>query len=166
MGPLWIEGATMRWGVVVIALAISGCASEATALTVLASCGPSKGQSYYFEGGFVGPGQGGWRSDGMDGGRITIILKDDNSVDILMKDATGFRSYNKDGINLTVISVDAKNRVFLIKASQTNLVETYMVKTNEVGVGTLAWTSASVTQAFTKTRIMTASCGPEYEITP
>lgn len=139
---------------------------SAQAATILARCGPSVGQSYYFEAGIVGPGQGGWKKDGFDGGRITAYINDKNQLDILMKDSTGLKSYLAEGYNISLVNLSKEDRAFLLTAYGQEFSETYLFKVNDLGVGTLAWTASKVTPLVIRTTVMTAECGPKYAIEP
>ncbi|KQO78116.1 hypothetical protein ASF36_13865 [Methylobacterium sp. Leaf90] len=136
------------------------------AATILARCGPSVGQSYYFEAGVVGPGQGGWKKDGFDGGRITAYINDKDQLDILMKDGTGLKSYLAEGYKISLVSLSKEDRSFLLSAYGQGFAETYLFKVNDLGVGTLAWTASKVTPLVIRTTVMTAECGPKYSIEP
>ncbi|WP_345820099.1 hypothetical protein ABC766_29330 [Methylobacterium fujisawaense] len=147
-------------------LAAPGIASAKDA-TILARCGPSTGRSFYFEGGFVPPGRGGWRDDGISDGRLTFLINDHDQLDILSKDAANpLQSYLKEGYKLTVVQVDPKSRTIIINATGSMASETYQIRTNEMGLGTLVWTQSKTTNAITKTAVMQAECGPQYTIAP
>lgn len=55
---------------------------------VITRCGESDGWAYFFEGGLVGPGQGGWKEDAISGGAIEVHLVDEK-LDLVFFDATG-----------------------------------------------------------------------------
>ena len=151
-------------------LALASVASDTASakdFTILGRCGPSTGKSYYFEGGFVAPGRGGWQEDGIKEGRLTILINDHDQLDIWSKDAVNpFQSYLKEGYKLSVIKVDEKSRTLIIHASGPMFSETYQLRTNQFGLGTLVWTQSKTTDAITKTAVMQAECGPQYAITP
>lgn len=138
----------------------------AQSATILARCGPSVGQSYYFEGGVIGPGHGGWKPDGYENGRITAYINDKNEVDILLKDATGLKSYLSQGYKVEVVAVQESERALLINASGPNFTESYLFKTNKLGVGTLAWTASKTADLLIRTSVMVAECGPKFAIAP
>ena len=76
-------------------------AAPATPQT-LTECGRSDGYAYYFTGGLVAAGKGGWQKDGIDGGRI-ILNYNGSEVDLLIKNATGTtKSVKQDGGKLIV----------------------------------------------------------------
>ncbi|WP_156635612.1 hypothetical protein [Methylobacterium sp. Leaf123] len=147
------------------ALLLQAMIGTAYAATILARCGPSIGQSYYFEAGVVGPGQGGWKKDGFDGGRITAYINDKEQLDILMKDGAGLKSYLAEGYKISLVSLSKDDKSFLLAAYGQGFAETYLFKINDLGVGTLAWTASKVTPLVIRTTVMTAECGPKYDIT-
>jgi hypothetical protein len=72
------------------------------AVQTLTECGRSDGYAYYFQGGLISPGKGGWQKDGIDDGRI-ILNYINGEVDLLLKDTTGTtRSVKQDGGKLIV----------------------------------------------------------------
>jgi hypothetical protein len=149
-----------RWPWIALALAIFPDAASAE--TILARCGPSTGQSYYFETGFVGPGQGGLRKDGFDGGRIFAYINNQEKLDLIIKDTNGFQSYLKEGYKVNIINLSASDKSFLIAAYGPNFAESYVFRLNNYGVGTVSWTGSKLTEGITKTSMMTAECGPKY----
>lgn len=137
----------------------------ADAATILARCGPSIGQSYYFEAGVVGPGQGGWKKDGFEGVRITAYINDKEQLDILMKDGTGLKSYLAEGYKISLVILSKEDKSFLVTAYGQGFAETYLFKVNDLGIGTLAWTAGKVTHLVIRTTVMIAECDPKYDIT-
>jgi len=141
--------------------------ARASDASILARCGPSTGRSFYFEGGFVGPGQGGWREDGISDGRLTIVLNEQGQLDIWSKDAVNpFQSYLKEGYRVSLVKFDEKSRTMILNASGPLFAESYQLRINDVGVGTLVWTQSKITPAITKTAVMQAECGPQYAMKP
>ncbi|WP_430913902.1 hypothetical protein [Methylobacterium sp. sgz302541] len=138
--------------------------SGVEAATILARCGPSTGESYYFEAGIAGPGRGGWKKDGIDDGRITAYINDNQQLDILQRDTTGTKSYLKEGYKVALINFSQQDRSLLISAYGENFSETFLFKVSELGVGTLAWTASKVAPLVIRTSIMTAECGPKYAL--
>lgn len=136
----------------------------AEAATILARCGPSTGQSYYFEAGVVGPGRGGWQKDGFENGRVIAYINDSQQLDILVRDSAGTKSYLKEGYKVALINFSQQDRAFLISVYGDNFSETLLFKVNDLGVGTLAWTASKVTPLVIRTSIMTAECGPKYAL--
>jgi hypothetical protein len=53
------------------------------AVQTLTECGRSDGYAYYFSGGLISPDKGGWKKDGIDGGRI-ILNYLNGEVDLLI----------------------------------------------------------------------------------
>lgn len=164
----------IRWSALIhrrsfLAISMMGpllSAGEAKAAVVLARCGPSVAQSYYFEAGIVGPGQGGWKKDGFDGGRITAYINEKEQIDILMKDGAGLKSYLAEGYKISLVSLSKEDKSFLLSVYGDSFAETYLFKVNDLGVGTVAWTASKVTPLVIRTTVMTAECGPKFAITP
>ena len=139
-------------------------AVRAADVSILARCGPSAGQSYAFEGGAVGPGQGGWHADGFKNGAITAFINENGALDLLLKDAVSVRSYLASGNKVVLVNYDQKIRSFLIYSTGMNFVETFLFKVNENGIGSLVWTTSKATGLTTRSGIMFSSCGPEFAI--
>ncbi|WP_131803863.1 hypothetical protein [Methylorubrum salsuginis] len=155
-----------QYGVLLAAALTLTTAGGVRAASILARCGPSTGQSYYFETGIVGPGQGGWKKDGFDNGRITAYINDENKIDIIMRDGNGVRSYLREGYNASLNNFSKQDMAFLISARGSNFSETYLFKINDLGVGTLSWTASKVTPLVIRTTVMTAEWGPNFAIEP
>lgn len=151
---------------VATALLMTPAAGEAKDVTILARCGASDGQSYYFEGGFVGPGQGGWKKDGVDDGRVTVFLNENDQLDLLVKDRATTRSYLKAGYKVGLINFDQATKTMLISAYGSDFSETYLIRQDDAGIGTMVWTISKITPAIAKSSTMQAPCGPQYAIKP
>lgn len=80
---------------------------------VIARCGASDGTVFYFEGGLVPPGQGGWKRDGMSSGKIRVVSKD-GALDVRFSDATGERSHRGEGSDVRLVGLDKETGTFLI----------------------------------------------------
>jgi hypothetical protein len=129
----------------------------------LTECGKLDGYAYYFSGGLVPAGKGGWQKDGIDGGRI-ILNFINGEVDLLIKNATGTTaSVRQDGgkifarktnnglIALTVLYDDAG----------VGVTEDYVFQINNQGDGTVASTAIRTAGKINKMSLMTAQCrGP------
>ena len=59
----------MKSIIVAAAIALSVAVSDGAWAQTLTECGGSDGYAYYFVGGLVPAGKGGWQKDGIDGGR-------------------------------------------------------------------------------------------------
>ncbi|MBY0257478.1 hypothetical protein [Methylobacterium sp.] len=160
----------MRFRLALVAVVGMACAAaeHATAadIQILARCGPSTGQSYYFEGGIVGPGQGGWKPDGYANGRITALLNESEQVDIIFRDADGTRSLLRDGMKVALTSFDEASLSFIVSTYSNKVSGSYLFKMNKLGVGTVVWTESKALGSITRSSIMVAECGPSYEIKP
>lgn len=134
-----------------------------TAASLLTRCGESKGWSYFFEGGFVGPGQGGWREDGISGGAIEVHLKND-VLDVIFYDTTGGPySHTSEGAQVYPTSIqetESGGRTFTVVVDNrgTGLLETYFFNLNATGSGTVVWSAMRSGGILPKASLMTASC--------
>jgi hypothetical protein len=87
-------GNFMRTAIAVVVLLMLCAGVRAQTLT---ECGKSDGYAYYFPGGLVPADKGGWKKDGIDGGRI-ILNYINGEIDLLIKNATGSTvSVRQDG---------------------------------------------------------------------
>lgn len=139
------------------------CPISAFADGILTICGESKGDAYYFEGGLVGPGQGGWHQDGISGGSFTLLITD-NKLDIIFKDATGNTySHLKEGDTVRLISANKDVNTFLVISENAarDTVEHYLFALNQYGVGTVAWGTIRSNDTIKKSSLMTARCSQE-----
>lgn len=129
---------------------------------IFASCGASQGVAYFFEGGLVGPGQGGWLKDGVTDGGIALV-KLDGKLDILFKDATGNRySHRAEGSDIRLIAADPDGSYLVIATNpKGKSAEHFLFKVNEYGVGTLVWGTIRTDTPASKSSLMTAECGPK-----
>ena len=81
---------------------IAFSSSSISAPKIVFDCGGSDGSAFYFEGGIVGPGQGGWKKDGIANGRIQLVV-DGPDFDIRFIDGSGsFRSHRAEGSTVRV----------------------------------------------------------------
>jgi hypothetical protein len=148
----------MRTGIAVVVLLMLCAGVRAQTLT---ECGRSDGYAYYFSGGLVPADKGGWKKDGIDGGRI-ILNYINGEVDLLIKNATGTtasvkqdggkifpRQTNNDLIALTVIyEVGAVSEHFVFQL-------------DDRGDGTVVSTAIRTAGKINKMSLMTAQCsGP------
>lgn len=136
----------------------------AEAITILARCGPSKGQSFNFDERVVGAGQGALHPEGITDGRITVVVDDKERLDIITMEAAGIKSYHQKGFKLGVVGFASEGRTFLITAQDGSFVETFLFKLNKEGVGTVAWTSSKMNSQVTSVSHMVAPCGPQFVI--
>lgn len=148
------------------AMVIALIATATTANSeVITRCGESSGWAYYFEGGLVGPGQGGWREDGISGGSIEVHLVDERP-DIVFYDSTGGPySHADDGAQVYVSSFQETyddGRAFTLVADnrQGGLLETYLFAVNASGSGTVVWSAVRNDGFLPKASLMTAACVP------
>jgi hypothetical protein len=130
-------------------------AAPSSPVQTLTECGRSDGYAYYFQGGLISAGEGGWKKDGIDGGRI-ILNYTNNAVDLLIKDRTGTtRSVKQDGGKLIVRN--SNNGLVAL----TIFYEVGTLTEDDRGNGTVAWTSVRTAGNVNKMWLMTAQCrGP------
>jgi hypothetical protein len=149
---------------VIAAIAFSVAVSDGAWAQTLTECGKSDGYAYYFVGGLVPAGKGGWQKDGIDGGRI-ILNYINGEIDLLIKSAPGttasvkqdggkifVRQTNNDLIALTVLYE---------YEGKTVTTEDYVFQLDNRGNGTVAWTGIRTAAIINKMSLMTAQCrGP------
>ena len=129
---------------------------------VLAICGESKGQAYYFVGGAVPLGQGGWQADGINNGVIVLAILPDGKYDIIMKDARNEPySSAKSGLVVVPLAVSARDNKYLISVMGNGVSENYLFKVDSKGAGILAWSSTKTNDYISKVSVMTSVCLPE-----
>ncbi|WP_147430925.1 hypothetical protein [Oceanibaculum indicum] len=132
---------------------------------ILTKCGSSEGWAYYFEGGMVPPGQGGWTKDEISGGVIEVHISS-GSVDIVFKDATGgVYRHSALGGNVQIINMvrqadGGSMFIIAVENSETALLESYLFKLNSFGAGVVLWSSMRSGGIFPKASLMKAPCYP------
>jgi len=147
----------------ILTLVLCCTALSAASAQTLAECGKSDGYAYYFTGGLVPAGKGGWQKDGVDDGRI-ILNFINGEVDLLIKDRTGTtRSVKQDSgkiyVRKTTYGLIAISIVYGEGAQAT---EDYVFQVDNRGNGTVVWTTVrTADDAINKITLMTAQCrGP------
>jgi hypothetical protein len=127
----------------------------------LTECGRSDGYAYYFTGGLVAAGKGGWQKDGIDGGRI-ILNYTGNEVDLLIKNATGTaRSVKQDGGKLILRNSNNGLIALTVFYDVGTLTEDFVFQLDDRGNGTVAWTAIRTAGNINKMALFTAQCrGP------
>jgi hypothetical protein len=148
---------------VIAAIAFSVAASDGAWAQTLTECGKSDGYAYYFSGGFVPADKGGWKKDGIDGGRI-ILNYINGEVDLLIKNATGSTiSVKQDGGKIfprkTTSGLIALTVIYEGESATT---EDYVFQIDNRGDGTVAWMAIrTASSKINKMSLMTAQCrGP------
>jgi hypothetical protein len=127
----------------------------------LTECGRLDGYAYYFPGGLVPADKGGWRKDGIDGGRI-ILNYINGEVDLLIKNATGTTaSVKQDGGTITVRKTNNGLIALTIFYEVGTLTEDYVFQIDDRGDGMVASTVIRTAGKINKMSLMTAQCrGP------
>lgn len=131
------------------------------AVQSLIECGRSDGYAYYFTGGLISPGKGGWQKDGIDGGRI-ILNYNGSEVDLLIKDKTGTtRSVKQDGGKLILRNSNNGLIALTVFYEVGTLTEDYVFQLDGQGDGTVASTAIRTAGNINKMALFTAQCrGP------
>jgi hypothetical protein len=125
----------------------------------LTECGQSEGYAYYFSGGLVPAGDGGWKKDGIDGGRI-ILNFINGEVDLLIKNATGTTaSVKQDGGKIIVRKTNnGLIALTIVYEGETATTEEYVFQIDDRGDGMVASTAIRTAGKINKVSLMTASC--------
>jgi hypothetical protein len=157
----------MKYAIAAASITFSVAVCEAWAQT-LTECGRSDGYAYYFVGGLVPAGKGGWQKDGIDGGRI-ILNYVNGELDLLIKSATGSTmSVKQDGgkifVRQTTNGLIALTVIYEYEGKPVTT-EDYAFQLDNRGDGTVAWTAIrTASNKVNKMSLMTAQCrGPMEE---
>lgn len=137
-----------------IALAIS--VSSITAQEVVTVCGASAGYSYYLE--FMGPKGKGWEKDGIKEGMLTVLRDATGAYDIIVKTVGETRSAKGNGAHVAKVHGSDSLRFTLVVVSSSDLTDTYQFTLDQMGRGTVIWSSLKNTSGFTKGFLFTATC--------
>jgi hypothetical protein len=148
----------MRIGIAVVVLLMFCAAVRAQTLT---ECGRSDGYAYYFTGGLVAADKGGWKKDGIDGGRI-ILNYINGEIDLLIKDVSGTtRSVKQDGGKIIPRKTNNGLIALTVFYNEGAVSEDYVIQINDRGEGTVASTRMVTARNVNKMSLMTAQCrGP------
>jgi hypothetical protein len=127
----------------------------------LTECGKSDGYVYYFTGGLVPAGKGGWKKDGIDGGRI-ILNYINGEIDLLTKNAMGTTSSVKqEGGKIFARNTNNGLIALTVFYEGGGITEDYVFQLDARGDGTVASTVIRTATQINKVSLMTASCrGP------
>jgi hypothetical protein len=119
-------------------------------------CGKLDGYSYYFVGGLVAD-RGGWKTDGIDGGRI-ILRYINGEFDLLITDGVGTSTVKQAGGKL--FARKTTNGLIAITAfyDDTGITEDYVFQLDNRGDGTVASTVIRTATNINKMSLMTAQC--------
>jgi hypothetical protein len=127
----------------------------------LTECGKSDGHAYYFPGGLIPADKGGWKKDGIDGGRI-ILNYTNGEVDLLIKNATGSTvSVRQDGGKIFPRKTNNGLIALTVIYEVGTVSEDYVFQLDGLGDGTVASTAIRTAGKINKMSLMTAACrGP------
>ena len=119
---------------------------------VLARCGPSSGQGYFFFDELMNPEGPEWSEDGIRDGEI-ILIRLDNEWDIQFDDVAGAFGYRQDGAD--VIPLGSSNQKLTIGAFRGTYsdIYTFNFEGNEV-----VWSSHKTGTLITKVAIYRSEC--------
>jgi hypothetical protein len=138
-----LAGALFGWFVL-------GIASPVWA-QVVATCGASKGYSYFLPGPLTSADQAGWEEDGISNGGLQL-LQDGDNFDIVYTDAVGSRSAKADGATVFGYQAAAGILVLLVYP---DVLETYQFNLESKQ---LAWTQNKAFATIRKVAAFTSNC--------
>jgi len=147
----------MRTVIAVVVLLMLCAGVRAQTVT---ECGKSGGYSYYFAGGLVPADKGGWKKDGIDGGRIILNLIN-GKIDLLVGNAidTTPSSVKQIGGKIIPRKTNSNDLIALtVFYDDTEITEDYVFQLTDRGDGTVAETVIRTAGAINKMSLMTASC--------
>ena len=119
---------------------------------VLARCGASKGQSYFFKDESLNPAGPDWEGDGISSGKI-ILVKLGTEWDIQFDDVVGAYSYRQDGAKVFLLS--NKPGLFSVGAFGTLYTDIY---TFDLTHKTVAWSSNKIGPLGPKVGVYVSDC--------
>jgi hypothetical protein len=119
---------------------------------VLARCGASAGQGYFFYDEVMNPQGPSWKRDGISNGHI-LLVKLGQEWDIQFGDSIGAYGFRQDGAE--VIPLGSANGLLTVGAFHPNYTEIYTF--NLISKEVL-WTSHKIGTAITKVAIYRAEC--------
>jgi hypothetical protein len=119
---------------------------------VIARCGPSKGQGYFFEDKLFNPTGPSWIEDGISDGKIVLINLNEE-WDILFDDVIGARGYREDGA--VVVLLGNQGGKLTIGAFHANYTDIY---TFDVMENVVLWSSHKIGTPIKKVAIYQAEC--------
>lgn len=138
---------------VALVLLTSGEALAVEGQGVIARCGASKGQGYYFKDPTFNPSGPNWTDDGLSNGKIILVRLGDE-WDIQFDDFVGASSYRQQGAAVIPLS-DVSGAFITIGAFAGTYTEIYTfdIQENEV-----VWTSHKTGTPIKKVAIYRSSC--------
>src|SRR5262245_58531689 len=143
--------------VMAVAILLMLSAGASAQQKTVTECGRSDGYSYYFSGGLIPADKGGWKKDGIDGGRIILNLIN-GEIDLLVKNVTGSTSSVKDVDGGKIIPRQTNsNGLIAVTVFYENggTTEDYVFQLDNRGDGTVAWTVLRTATAINKMSLMT-----------
>jgi len=119
---------------------------------LIATCGASKGYSYYVEGGLIPKESAGYQEDGISRGSIQLLL-DGNEADIVQIDGTDTRRSAKDEGGSVLPVVNGSNIAVLVLYQ--GVVENYVFRMNTSEV---TWSKSTFGYSLDKHSVLRAPC--------
>ena len=148
----------MRLTLMVAVLCCTAMLCTGVRAQTLTECGRLDGYSYYFSGGFVPAGGGGWKKDGIDGSRI-ILNFINGEADLLVKNATGSTASVKEtGGKIYARKTTNGLIAMTIFYDDTAVTEEYVFQLDDRGDGTVTSTVIRTASKLNKMSLMTAQC--------
>ncbi|MQT11991.1 hypothetical protein [Segnochrobactrum spirostomi] len=121
----------------------------------IAVCSESGGYAYYFEGGAVPPGQGGWRPDTIKSGSITLVRQANGTFDVIIGDAAAPRSASSMGGRIIPLPSAGGKIVLLVVYDGVTEQYIFDIASSKHEV---IWTSARYGGLIDKAAVFHASC--------
>ncbi|MCR9148846.1 MAG: hypothetical protein NXH83_01600 [Rhodobacteraceae bacterium] len=119
---------------------------------VIARCGASEGQGYFFHDPVMNPEGPDWSKDGISSGRIVLVRLGDE-WDIQFDDIAGAYGYREDGAR--VIPLGGADNLLTVGAFRGTYVDIY---TFNFAGNEVLWTSHKIGTAIGKVAIYRAEC--------
>lgn len=136
-----------------LTLSTFGGAVAGGAQGVLARCGPSKGQSYYFKDPVFNPNGPNWTEDGISNGKIILVRLGDE-WDIQFDDFLGASGYRQQGAAVIPLSDDS-GPLLTVGAFAGSYTEIY---TFDMSQSEVVWTSHKTGTSIKKVAIYRSTC--------
>jgi hypothetical protein len=144
----------MRAIVLVLGLAATSAAPLGAQVRdgVLARCGESEGQGYFFQDDFWNPDGPEWSKDGITGGQI-VLVRLGEEWDIQFADIAGAHGYRADGA--VVMPLGSTETMLTVGAFRGNYADVY---TFNFAGSEVVWTSHKIDVMVSKVAVYRADC--------
>ena len=148
MTPKMVAVAT---ALVLVSLAVSARAE------IIARCGASSGQGWYFAGPLVPQGESGWSEDALSKGGFLLIM-DGDEPDIVTTDVAGTRSSRADGAHVMFVPGTKSGFRVVLLVYPAGTVEHFLFQLDRAGNGTVAWGTVRGAGLLQKSSLFVAKC--------